>query len=230
MTISKKKRPKKKESRSKLGFFHMRLLLATNNPGKIQKIRHGLDGLPCSIVTSEELGLGQIEIEETGSTLEENARLKARGFFDAACETGLKDIAVLADDGGFEIDALHGEPGIYAKRWAGEHATDEEIIAYTMKRLEGVPKEQRTARFCVYQVLIFPDGREEIVRGCTEGWITEEARTNKTPGLPYSGILVVQAFQKLLDELTPEELSSTHRGSALGQIRAIIQQNISRYA
>lgn len=208
----------------------MRLLLATNNPGKIEKIRSGLVGIPCEIVSSVELGLGTIEIEENGSTLEENARLKARGFFDAAQKAGLKDIAVLADDGGLEIDALNGEPGIYARRWAGEHATDDEMITYALKRMEGVPKEKRTARFSVYQILILPDGHEEKATGYTEGWITEERTKNKIPGLPYCGILVVTAFQKLLDDLTPEELRSTHRGIALERIRAIILQNIPRYA
>jgi XTP/dITP diphosphohydrolase len=208
----------------------MRLLLATNNPGKIRKIKQGLAGIPCQIISSEEIGLGLIDIEESGKTLEENARLKARGFFDAVCSAGFKDIAVLSDDGGVEIDALNGEPGVYARRWAGENATDEEIIAHTLKRMEGVPREKRTARFSVYQVLIFPDGHEEIVRGWTEGWITEEPTKNKIPGLPYSGILLVRPFNKLLDNLSPEELHSTHRGSALRQIRAIILQNISRYA
>lgn len=208
----------------------MRLLLATNNPGKVEKIKVGLEGIPWPIVTSEEIGLGRVDVAETGKTLEENARLKARGFFDAVKRADLHDVAVFADDGGMEIDALNGEPGILARRWAGEGATDEQIIAYTLKRMEGIPTEKRTARFRVNQVLIFPDGREETMAGTTEGRISGVVRKNKIHGLPYSGILIVTPYEKPLDDLTPEELTTTHRVRALGQIRAIIMQNTAKYA
>ncbi|MFA5935361.1 MAG: non-canonical purine NTP pyrophosphatase [Patescibacteria group bacterium] len=208
----------------------MRLLLATNNPGKIAQIRETLHDLPCEIVSSSELGLGIIDVEESGSTLEENARLKARGFFHAAQTAELKDIAVLADDGGLQIDTLNGEPGIYARRWAGEDATDEEIIAYALKGMEGIPLDKRTARFSVYQVLILPDGQEHAVTGTTEGAIVENAVKNKYPGLPYGALLLVSRFGKVYDELNPDEQVHTHRAVALNQIRAIILQNIARYA
>jgi XTP/dITP diphosphohydrolase len=208
----------------------MRLLLATNNPGKIAQIRETLSDIPWPIVTSQELGLGEIDIEETGKSLEENARLKARGFFEAANKAGLKDIAVLADDGGIEIDALNGEPGMYAKRWAGENATDEQIIAHTLKRMDGIPLEKRTARFVVYQVLIFYDAREVVVTGTTEGAITEKATKNRYPGLPYGALLLVTRFGKIYDDLAPDEQAGTHRAIALGKIRAIIQQHQNDYA
>lgn len=204
----------------------MRLLLATNNQGKIEKIKSSLKDLPCEIVTSQDLGLGLIDIEETGKTLEENARLKARGFFEAVKQAGLSDIAVLSDDGGIEIDALNGEPGIYAKRWAGEDATDDQIIAYALKRLEGVPREKRTAHFNVYQVIILPNGNERVVTGTTNGWIVEESRKNKIPGLPYSGILVVEPYGKVLDDLSPEEFSTTHRTTALKQAQEVIEEYV----
>ncbi|MEO5927302.1 MAG: non-canonical purine NTP pyrophosphatase [Patescibacteria group bacterium] len=177
-----------------------------------------------------DLGLGFIDIEETGTTLEENARLKARGFYDAAKRGGITDVAVLADDGGLEIDALGGEPGIHAKRWAGENPTDDEIIAYTMKRMEGIPLEKRTARFSVFQVLIFPDGTERVVTAATEGLITEKPIKNKYPGLSYGALLVVSKFGKVYDELTQEEQAYTHRLIALSQIRDIIQQHSNDYA
>lgn len=134
------------------------------------------------------------------------------------------DVAVLADDGGLEIDVLNGEPGIYAKRWAGENPTDEEMIAYTLKRMEGIPNEQRTARFSVYQVLIFPDGHQEVAMGATEGSIIEHPAKNRYPRLPYGALLLVRKFGKVYDELTEEEKEYTHRAIALGQIRDIINQ------
>lgn len=208
----------------------MKLLLATTNPGKIAQIKETLTGIPWPVVTSQELGLGQIDIEETGTTLAENARLKARGVFDIATANGFTDVAVLADDGGLEIDALNGEPGIYARRWAGENATDEQIIAYTLKRLEGIPKEKRAARFSVYQVLILPDGTEKHADGKTEGWIAETVSKNVTPGLPYGALLVVAAFHKRYDDLNAEEHKHTHRAIALNKIRAIIEEYAHLYA
>jgi XTP/dITP diphosphohydrolase len=208
----------------------VRLLLATNNPGKIAQIKETLGDLPCPIVSSVELGLGEIDVDETGTTLEENARLKARGFFGAATRAGLTDIAVLADDGGFQIDALDGQPGVYSRRWAGENASDEEMIAYTLKRMKGVPAEKRTARFTVSQVLIFPDGREDVVTGTTEGAVVEQAKPNRCPRLPYGALLLVSRFGKVYDDLSPEEQEHTHRAIALKQIRAIIMQHVNDYA
>ncbi|MBU1033071.1 MAG: non-canonical purine NTP pyrophosphatase [Patescibacteria group bacterium] len=201
----------------------MRLLLATNNPGKLEIMKKGLVGIPCRVLSSHELGLDVEEVEETGSTLEENAKIKAHAFFKALKEKGLEDVAVLSDDGGLQIDALNGEPGIYARRWAGENASDEEIIAYTMKRMDGVPKDDRTARFTVYLVLILPDGTEHVVTGSTEGWISVDSPvTTKTKGLPYGALLVVSVVNKRLEDLTIEEWGSTHRAIALGKIRDII--------
>lgn len=199
----------------------MRLLLASNNQGKVRQIKSKLE-IPWSIVTSEEIGLGNIEIEETGQSFEENARLKARGFFKAVKAAGLDDVAVLGDDGGVEIDALNGEPGIHAKRWVGENATDEQIIDYTLKRLEGVPVEKRTARFKIVEILILPDGTEYVASGLTEGAISETKRNNKFPGLPYCALLKVAPTGKIFDDLEESEKTTTHRISALAKIRDII--------
>lgn len=206
----------------------MRLLLATTNPGKVAQIRETLEDLPFPIITGPEVGLSEIDADESGGTIEENARIKARAFFDAVRVHGLTDVAVLADDGGIEIDALNGEPGPKARRWAGENATDAEIVAHTLKRLEGVPYEKRTARFRVCQVVIFPDGHEENATGTTEGWIAETAVPNKTPGLPYNALLVSRDAGKVIDELDSKH--GTHRAIALGKIRAIIMRNAAKYA
>lgn len=205
----------------------MRLLLATKNPGKLAQIKSELVGIPCEIVSPQDVDLENVDVNETGKTLEENARLKARGFFEAARAKGYTDIAVLSDDGGFEIDALNGEPGVYARRWAGDHATDAEIIAYALNRMEGIPREKRTARFRVFEALIFPDGREHVAIGSTDGFVTEELTVNKTPGFPYDALLIATPFGKRYDELTPEEYSTTHRALALREIRDIILQYLS---
>lgn len=208
----------------------MRLLLATTNPGKIEKIRDHLEGIPVEIISPVDVGLLGFSVEENGETIEENARLKARGFFEAARQRGISDVAVLADDAGLEIDALGGLPGIHAHRWAGDPPTDERIIAHTLKQLDGVPMEKRTARFRVVQCLILPDGHEETATGITEGTMLDTPTVNKTLGLPYSALLVVTMFGKTLDDLSESELAQTHRGQAIQKIRAIIMQNLPTYA
>ena len=97
-----------------------KLLLATNNPGKIRELDSLLQGTPFVVATPESEGI-DLEVEETGTTFEENARLKAEAFARAS------GLCAMADDSGLEVDALGGEPGVYSARYAGPDATDEEI-------------------------------------------------------------------------------------------------------
>lgn len=200
----------------------MRLLLATTNVGKIQQIRETLADLPFQIVDCSELGFEAPQVDESGNTLEENAHLKARAFFDAASAHEVRDIAALSDDGGFFIDALDGKPGIHAKRWAGENPSDEEIIRHTLKQLEGFPMERRTARFMIVQILMLPDGIEHVIQAKTEGLVPEQAGTNLYAGLPYGALLIVHPFKKIYDELSPEEQHQTHRFIALKHVRQLL--------
>ncbi|MDE2213262.1 MAG: non-canonical purine NTP pyrophosphatase, partial [Patescibacteria group bacterium] len=117
-----------------------KLLIATSNPGKAGEYRQVLSELPLKLVLLSDLGLSSIE--ETGATFEENARLKAESYFQ---KSGLPCIA---DDGGLEVDALNGEPGVKSRRWktGDENVTDEELVAYTLERMKGIPDEKRRAR------------------------------------------------------------------------------------
>src|SRR6266516_3834454 len=132
---------------------HLRLLLATSNPGKLRELRAILGGVPVELVGLTELGDGPPpEVEETGATFLDNARSKARAY---AAWSGL---AAVADDSGLEVDALGGAPGVRSARYAGEGASDRANLDKLLRELAGVPPERRGARFRCTAVLAAPPG------------------------------------------------------------------------
>jgi len=184
-----------------------RLLFATGNAGKLREIREILADLDMEVVSMKEAGI-TIDIEENGSTYEENALIKARAV---AAATG--DIA-LADDSGLEIDCLNGEPGVYSARYMGEDTPYSVKNAELLKRLEGVPEEKRTARFVCVIAAAFPDGRELLTRGTIEGRIGYEEKGEG--GFGYDPIFYVPEFGKTTAELSEDEKNQvSHRGKAL---------------
>ena len=146
-----------------------KLLLATNNRGKIREYKSLLKDIPFELVTPNEMGI-TTKVDETGSTMEENARLKA---VILAFESKL---VALADDSGLEVDALGGEPGHFSARYAGPGASDKDRIDYLLKRLQEVPKDKRTARFRCVIAIASPNGKVELCSGECYGIITEEPR------------------------------------------------------
>lgn len=150
----------------------------------------------------------RIDVEENGASYEENALIKARA---AAAFT--RDI-VMADDSGLEIDYLNGEPGIYSARYLGEDTPYAIKNADLIARLEGVPREKRTARFVCAIAAVLPDGRELTTRATVEGIIGHEEKGSH--GFGYDPIFYVPEFGKTTAELTEEEKNRiSHRGKAL---------------
>ncbi|MBI5019181.1 non-canonical purine NTP pyrophosphatase [Candidatus Gottesmanbacteria bacterium] len=197
------------------------LLIATTNPGKLNELRLFLGDLPLTLVSLTDAGITTYA-EETGKTFAENAILKAKYYAEKS------GFPTLADDGGFEIDALHGEPGVKSHRWVygDRENTDEELIAHTMTRLNGTPEGKRGAQLRLVLALVTPDGKvytaEEKVRG-----IIPLAPANKvTPGFPYRSLLYLPEINKYYnhDELTPEETDRyNHRKRALDKLRPILR-------
>ena len=146
----------------------MKIAIATNNRNKLKEIRAVLGGFFDEMLSLGDLGI-DVEIEETGTTLTENALIKARTIRDM---TGL---ASLADDSGLMCDALGGAPGVYSARYAGEEHDDAKNNALLLKNIAG---KDRTAHFCSVIALCLPDGREYTAEGRVDGVITEEARGN----------------------------------------------------
>ena len=200
------------------------IVIATHNKAKIRDLMSGFRQLEkhgFTLHTLEELHI-TAEPEETGKTFEENSLLKAQYYAE------LCNMAAIADDGGLTIDALHGEPGVYSRRWTGAESTDEVLIAYTLKRMKGIPDENRTAQMQTCLCYYDPQtGKHILIREKVDGHITEEANPGWTRGYPYRAVFTVDRFHKFYDDLTEEEHAQiNHRFMAIDKLsKAIIDSH-----
>lgn len=193
-----------------------KLIFATGNQGKLKEIREIMADLDVEVLSMKEAGV-QTEIEENGTTFEENAVIKARAVGKLTGEL------TLADDSGLEIDYLNKEPGVYSARYMGEDTSYHVKNASLVKRLEGVPMEQRTARFVCVIAAVFPDGRVETARGTIEGVIGYEERGEN--GFGYDPIFYVPELNCSTAELTPGQKNEiSHRGKALRKMKEILKE------
>jgi XTP/dITP diphosphohydrolase len=198
----------------------MKLLVATNNPGKLGEYRGLLAELPFEIVSLKEEGI-DFEVEETASTFEENAAIKACAY---AGRTGL---LTLADDSGLEIDALGGEPGVYSARYGGS-ARGEDVKRYqlVLRKLEGVPWRDRTARFRCVVALALPAGHVKTTEGAVEGIIAFEPRGGY--GFGYDPIFFIPEFNCTMAQLSPEVKNRiSHRARAVQEAVPILRHIIA---
>ena len=193
-----------------------RMIFATGNENKMKEIREILGDLPLEILSMKQAGISA-DIEEDGTSFEENALIKAREVCRLAGEM------VLADDSGLEIDYLNGEPGIYSARYMGEDSSYRIKNQNLIDRLEGVPDEQRTARFVCAIAAVFPNGKELVVRGTVEGMIGYEERGEN--GFGYDPIFYLPDRGVSTAELPPEEKNSlSHRGNALRKMKELLEK------
>jgi len=189
------------------------LLIATHNKAKLGELMMGMKKLSdqgVKILSLNDLHISE-DPEETGKTFRENSLLKAK-FYGK-----LTGIPTIADDGGLLIEILDGAPGIKSKRWLGREASDVELIEYTLKRLEGLPKSKRVAyletSLCYYDTksnTLF--NKQERIKG----HIAEKQSGRPTLGYPYRALFVIEKWGKYYDELTEEEHHAiSHRLKAL---------------
>jgi XTP/dITP diphosphohydrolase len=184
-----------------------RLVVASRNEHKIKEIQAILADQPWQVLTAHDFP-GFPEVVEDGSTLEANAIKKAK---EIAAFTGC---LALADDTGLEVDALGGKPGVHSARFAGPKATYEENNRKLLRLLEGVPPEERTARFRCVIAIAEPDGNVHVVEGKCEGLIGFAAKGEG--GFGYDPLFIVDGLEKTFAELSPEEKNRvSHRGRAL---------------
>lgn len=196
-----------------------RIVFATGNENKMVEIRMILSELGLPVYSMKEAGV-DVEIIEDGISFEENAEIKAR----AVARVLTNDI-VLADDSGLEIDYLDGAPGIYSARFAGEDTSYDIKNRILLDKLEGVPDEERTARFVCVISAVFPDGTSETVRGTIEGRIAYEIQGEN--GFGYDPIFYVPEYGCTTAEMPPEQKNElSHRGNALRAIRKIMEDKI----
>lgn len=196
-----------------------RIVFATGNQNKMREIRMILADLGMEIYSMKELGV-DIDIEENGKTFEENAKIKA-----CAVAQVLPDDIILADDSGLEIDYLGKAPGVYSARFAGEDTSYDIKNRLLLDKLDGVPDEQRTARFVCVIAVAFPNGEVEIVRGTMEGIIGHEIEGEN--GFGYDPIFVVPecgCTTAQMDPVKKNELS--HRGKALRAMRKVLEEKM----
>lgn len=184
----------------------LRLLLATNNPGKVREFRRLLAGAPFVVETPAEAGIA-LDVAETGSSYAENAALKARAFASAGGRLAL------ADDSGIEVDALDGAPGMYSARFGGEGLDDRGRTALLLEKLAGVPMERRGARYRAVVAVADPDGPVELFEGVQEGRIGFAPRGER--GFGYDPVFITEdgRVQAEIDDTEKDRIS--HRGQAV---------------
>ncbi|HSA85320.1 MAG TPA: XTP/dITP diphosphatase [Nitrospira sp.] len=191
------------------------LLLATRNPDKVRELTALLGDLGIRIRTLIDFPDAP-EVEEDGMTCEANAIKKAT---EIARATGLPAVA---DDTGLEVDALGGRPGVFAARYAGEHATYEDNCKKLLKELNGVPPAERTARFMTVAALAIPGGFCRVATGILVGVIAEECTGSQ--GFGYDPLFFVPELGRTLAELTPEEKNRiSHRAKAFRSMADILR-------
>ena len=187
------------------------LVLATRNAGKIAEVQRLISAHAPHIKIRSVAEFNLDDVEETGSTFEENALLKAETI---ARQTGLPS---LADDSGIAIDALGGAPGVYSARWAGTHGDDAANIEKVLRELKEVPDHERGAQFVCVIALALPDGRSITVRGEIEGVVRHEPVGEY--GFGYDPIFQPLGFTVTTAQMDPETKDSiSHRGKALREI------------
>ncbi|MCC2525079.1 XTP/dITP diphosphatase [Vibrio coralliilyticus] len=194
-----------------------KIVLATGNQGKVREMADLLADFGFDVVAQSEFNVS--EVAETGTTFIENAIIKAR---HAAKETGL---AAIADDSGLEVDFLKGAPGIYSARYAGEDASDQQNLEKLLDAMQGVPQEQRTARFhCVLVLMRHElDPTPIVCHGKWEGHILTEAQGDN--GFGYDPVFFVPEDNCASAELEPTRKKQlSHRGKALKQLFATLSE------
>ena len=196
-----------------------KLLVATNSPGKVREYEALLKGLPLTLTYPAQEGV-DIEVEETGSTFAENARLKAVAYARAS------GLLTLADDSGLEVDALEGEPGTRSARYAGQGASDEDRYRLLLSKLEGVPWERRTARFRCAIAVATLQGEVRTAEGTCEGIIAFEPKGEH--GFGYDPVFYMPEHGQTMAELETEIKNRiSHRARAAEGARRILQELLS---
>lgn len=192
-----------------------KLIIASNNAGKIREFRELLSPFGFEVISMREAGFND-EIIEDGETFEENAHIKARAVFEK-----LK-LPTIADDSGLEIDFLNGAPGVYSARYAGENASDKERCAKVLEEMHGVAKELRDARFVCSIYFIFDDENEYSVNGEVRGYIGDEPVGKN--GFGYDPIFMLDDDESMATIGEKEKNKISHRAKAFEKLSDIFKE------
>lgn len=199
------------------------LLIATTNPGKFAEIKSVLGNLPLELLSPRDLNIKDSP-QETGKTFAENALIKARFYFE---KTG---IPTLADDGGLEIDALDGKPGVESHRWVDpkRESSDEELIKFTLEKMKSVPRPERGAQLRLVMIFIDRQGKVHQAEEKVRGVIPIQPSPNRTPGYPYRSLLFLPHINKFYNEAEMTRQESLKYGHRIRAVRKLLPE-IKRY-
>ena len=197
------------------------IVISTGNAHKLEEIGSILKDLDYNVHSLKDVNLGDLEIEENGKTFEHNALIKARTV------AKLTNMITIADDSGLEVDALGKKPGIYSARYAGENATDQENREKLLKAMKNIPVSHRQGRFVCCIAVVFPDGKEFVVRGTCEGTIAFEEKGKN--GFGYDSLFIVDKYNKTFAEI-PASIKNTisHRAKALELMKEELSRRVIR--
>ena len=191
-----------------------KIVFATTNDGKIKEIKEILADFDVEIVSMKEMNI-DVDVEENGTTFEENSLIKARAI------SKLTGLPALADDSGLEVDYLNGEPGVYSARYLGRDTDYDYKNNYIIDKLKEAKDEERSARFVCVISLVLPDGREFVKKGVMEGRIGYEIKGEN--GFGYDPIFYLPQYGKTSAEISAEEKNKiSHRGKALMEMKELI--------
>lgn len=208
----------KKSSDEELSSGRKRLVIASNNQGKIREFKKLLEPYGFEAISMKDAGFEE-EIIEDGDTFEENAHIKAKAVYEAT------KLPTIADDSGLEIDFLDGAPGVYSARYAGENATDKDRCDKVLKEMHGVARPLRDARFVCSIYFIYDEDDEYSVNGTVEGYIGDKPVGKN--GFGYDPIFMLDDDESMATIDEDEKNKISHRANAFGKLAEILKEKFS---
>lgn len=201
-----------------------KLLIATRNPGKLSEISNFLKDLKIQTLSLKDVGISK-DVEEDGETYKENSQKKALFY------AKLSNLSTIADDGGLEIKALGGKPGIHSRRWLGHESTDKELVEHLKKIVSKIPKNKRQASFKTVVSFALPNGRVWSVSGRVDGVVTEKPEVKLLKGYPYRSFFYIPKIKKFYHESELSEREQklyNHRYIAIEKLKKIIIRELNK--
>ncbi len=199
------------------------IIAASGNQHKIREIAAITKKFGMTVISRDEAGLDDREIEEDGRTFEENSYKKAYAVMK------MSGGVTIADDSGLEVEILGGEPGVFSARYAGESCDDERNNIKLLAMLEGVPYSDRRARFVSVITMVYPDGETLVARGECNGHILDAPAGNG--GFGYDPLFVPEGYQETFAQMSQEEKNKiSHRAKALEKLEKLLEERKTRMA
>lgn len=200
----------------------MKIIYGSTNQEKIKEVKtlfknHNIE---AEFLSLKDIGFTD-EINENGTTFEENSMIKAKAIKEYCNKNNINEI-IITDDAGLCVDALNGAPGVHSARYAGDHAEQIVTLNKLMNEMKNIPKDKRTAQFVCFLTAILPNGDIVTAEGITKGSISEEIGT--LGGLTFCPVFIPDGSNKVMNDMTDEEKESTHREKAMKEL--IVKLNL----